>query len=78
MASPAYSEKIIALNIQEAGISEYFAGFVDVAVSKIFFTQAAALPYKVKGEILPSDLGNQAFVYKQPMGVMSVHILVFS
>lgn len=77
MASSAYAEKIVALNIQEAGISEYFAGFVDVAVSKIFLMQAATLPYKVKGEILSSDLGNQAFVYKQPMGVMSVRLLAF-
>lgn len=47
---------------------------MDVGVSQRYLAQAVDLPYKAKGEILPSDLGNDAFVFKRPMGVMCVFV----
>jgi len=72
MGTPAYTEKAIRLNVQESGLTEQWGTFVDVGVSKGILASAAHLPYEVKGEIIPSDLGNTAYVFKRPMGVIFV------
>lgn len=58
--------------MQEAGLTAQWAAFIDMGTSKAGLAEAVKLPYKVKGEIMASELGNQAYVFKRPMGVMYV------
>ncbi|THH27728.1 hypothetical protein EUX98_g6451 [Antrodiella citrinella] len=72
ISTPAYAQKIIRLNIEEPGLSEQWGTVIDVGVSQGLLASAADLAYQVKGEILPSNLGNEAYVFKRPMGVIFV------
>ena len=70
IATPEFNQKIVKYNVEEAGLTAQWGAFIDATVSKMALVTAGEMPYKIKGEVLPSDLGNQAFVIKKPMGVM--------
>lgn len=70
IATPEFNQKIVKYNVEEVGLTAQWGAFIDATVSKMALVTAGEMPYKIKGEVLPSDLGNQAFVIKKPMGVM--------
>lgn len=72
LGSPEFSKQNVKGDSDEARMAEYWASLADVKATKEFLMQSATLPYEVAGDVLPSDMGSDAFAYKRPMGVMSV------
>ncbi|TCD70618.1 hypothetical protein EIP91_002648 [Steccherinum ochraceum] len=70
LGSPEFSKQNVRGEGDEAGMAGYWASLVDVKATKELLVQSATLPYEVAGDVLPSDMGSDAFAYKRPMGVI--------
>lgn len=66
-----YNQRVTDTIVQETGATPIWAALSNL-LSQSYMMSWVDAPYQVKGEICPSDNGNQVFVKKRPMGVMWV------
>ncbi|KAJ3523749.1 hypothetical protein NM688_g8673 [Phlebia brevispora] len=72
VTSEKYISKVTQSVVDETGCPAAWAKFVNCGITPGFLTEACDMPYQVKGEILPSNVGAISLVQKYPLGVVLV------
>ncbi|KAI0070610.1 aldehyde dehydrogenase [Panus rudis PR-1116 ss-1] len=72
ISSDEYKDKVVQTVVAETATEPQWAYFSNIFFSPKFFDDAAEMPYELRGQILPADLGDRSFVAKRPMGVIFI------